>query len=73
MGKFEKETDKSGYIRFVSVVYPFQDCGNGDWVGLWLGCSSFRDWKDAGFFPLQWQCGHDRREVEEVGDGLTED
>jgi len=22
-GKFETETDKSGYIRFISVVFPF--------------------------------------------------
>jgi len=23
MGKFETEADKSGYIRFVSVIFPF--------------------------------------------------
>ena len=43
-------------------------------VSLWLGCSSYRDWMDAaGFFPLQWHCRRNQREIEEVGDSLTED
>jgi len=32
MEKFETETDKFGYIRFVSIVFPFYDRGNVDWV-----------------------------------------
>jgi len=75
MEKFETETDKFGHIHFVSVVFPFWDQGNGDWteVGLLLACSSLCRWTDSGFFPLPWHCRRDQREIEEVGDELTED
>jgi len=63
----------------ISVSFPLyfrrSVLGNVDWVevSLLLGCSSLRDWMDDGFFLLQWHCGRDQREVEEVDDGLTED
>ena len=79
-GKFETETDKFGYIRFISVLFQLNDRGNVDWaeVSLLLGCSSLvfgTGWMDASFSCFQCSGTVDmamQPEIEEVSDGLTE-